>query len=88
MQDPTAQFIIPYLGLHSWLGDESPLEGKVRQLLLKNTKEEASAAAAGSLFQSVIVRGKKLYLKQSVDEEYCLYVYLCADLILEHVCGR
>ena len=51
--------------------------------LLKDTKEGASAAAGGSLFQSGIVLGKKLYLKQSVDVEYCLYLYLCADLVLE-----
>ena len=30
---------------------------------------------------------EKLYLKQSVDVEYCLYLYLCADLVLELVCG-
>ena len=39
---------------------------------LKDTKEEAAAAAGGtSRFQSGIVLGKKLYLKQSVDVEYC-----------------
>ena len=53
-----------------------------------DTKEGASAAAAGSLFQSGIVRAKKLYLKQSVDVEYCWYLYLWAVLVLELVCVR
>ena len=70
VQDPTTQLTTPKLGVHSWLGDESPLEGYVRQLSLELYREGASAAAAGSLFQSGIVPGKKLYLKQSVDVEY------------------
>ena len=37
--------------------------------LLNDAKEGASAAAAGNLFQSGIVLGKKLYLKQSEDVE-------------------
>ena len=49
---------------------------------MKDTKEGASAAVGGSLFQSGIVLGKKLYLKQYLDVEYCLYLYLCADLVL------
>ena len=54
---------------------------------LKDTKEEAAAAAGGtSRFQSGIVLGKKLYLKQSVDVEYCWYLYLCTDLVLKLVC--
>ena len=36
--------------------------------------------------------GQKLYLKQSVNVEYCLYLYLCADLVqvkslCQVVCG-
>ena len=51
------------------------LKVRLDSSLLKDTKEGASvAAAAGSLFQSGIVRGKKLNLKQSVDLEYCFHL--------------
>ena len=46
------------------------------------------AAAAGNLFQSGIVLGKNLYLKQSEDVEYCRYLCLCAALVLEFPCTR
>ena len=49
----------------------------------RKESNQTKAAAGGSLFQSGIVLGKKLYLKQSLDVEYCLYLYLCADLVLE-----
>ena len=61
MQDPTTQLTTPHLGVHSCRLDSS---------LLKDTKEGASAAAAGSLLQSENVRGKKLHLKQLVDCEF------------------
>ena len=47
-QYPTAQLTTPHLGVHSWLGDKSPLEGKVRQLPV--TKEGAPDAAGGCPF--------------------------------------
>ena len=86
------QLTTPHFGAHSWLWDKSPLEGcqtAPPPTPLKDTKEEATAAAGGtSLFQSGIVLWEKLYLKQSVDVEYCWYLYLCADLFLELVCVR
>ena len=66
MPDPTTQLMAPHLGERLWLGDESPLEGQIGQppppSLLKDIKEGASATVAGSLFQSGIVLGKKLFL--------------------------
>ena len=61
------------------MGMNLHLKVRLDSSLLKDTKEGASvaaaaAAAAGSLFQSGIVCGKKLNLKQSVDLEYCLYL--------------
>ena len=50
--------------------------------LLNDANGGASAAVAGNLFQSGIVLGKKLYLKQSEDVEYCRYLYLCAALAI------
>ena len=46
---------------------------------LKDTKEGASALAAGREFHKGTVRG--LYLKQSVEEN-CLYFLMCDDLVL------
>ena len=69
MQNLATQLNTPHLGVHLWLSDESPLEIRLDSSILKDTKKEASAA--GSLFQSGIVHFKKLYLKQSVDVEYC-----------------
>ena len=48
--------------------------------LLKDAKEGASAMDAGRVFQLGIVRGKKLYLKVSVDVEYWRYWSLWDDL--------
>ena len=39
--------------------------------LLKDAREGASAAEAGSLFHNSIVCGKRLCLKLSVDVQYC-----------------
>ena len=52
---------------------------------MKDTKEGFSAVLAGSLFHIGIVRGKKLFLKVSVDVEYCLYwrLWWFAALVLE-----
>ena len=52
-------------------GREIPIRRliSVDSSLLNDAKEGASAAAAGNLFQSGIVLGKKLYLKQSEDVE-------------------
>ena len=74
--DPTTQLITPHLGVCSWPGDESLLEGQIGQPLLKDTKEGTSATVAGSLFQSGFVLRKKLFLYLSVDVEYCWYLNL------------
>ena len=49
--------------------------------LLNDTKEGASAAAAGSLFHTGMVLGKKLNLEQSVDVGYCWNLKECAALV-------
>ena len=51
--------------------------------LLKDTKEGASAMDAGNLFHVGMVRGKKLYLKVSVDDESWLNLYECDALVLD-----
>ena len=48
---------------------------------LNDTKEGASAAAAGSLFHTGMFLGKKLNLKQSVDVGYCWNFKECAALV-------
>ena len=49
---------------------------------LKDTKEGASAIAAGREFHKGTVRGKKLDLKHSVEGENCLNFLVCDDLVL------
>lgn len=49
---------------------------------MKDTKEGASAIAAGREFHKGTVWGKKLDLKHSVDRENCLNFIVCADLVL------
>ena len=48
---------------------------------LKDTKEGASAVTAGREFHKGTVRGKKLNLKQSVEGENCLNIFVCNDLV-------
>ena len=49
---------------------------------LNDTKEGASAVTAGREFHKEIVRGKKLNLKQSVEEENCVNFLVCDDPVL------
>ena len=49
--------------------------------LLNDSKEGASAAAAGSLFHTGMVLGKKLNMEQSVDVWYCWNLKECAALV-------
>ena len=49
--------------------------------LLNDTKEGASAAAAGSLFHTGMALGKWLNLKQSIDVGYCWNLKECAALV-------
>ena len=51
--------------------------------LLKDTKEGASAMDVVNLFQVGMVRGKKLYLKMSVDEESWLNLEVCDSLVID-----
>ena len=50
---------------------------------LKDTKEGASAITAGREFHKGTVRGKKLYLKESVDGEKRLYLFEWVALVLD-----
>ena len=47
--------------------------------LLKDAREGASAAEAGSLFHNSIVCGKRLCLKLSVDVQYCWKHHSCDE---------
>ena len=49
---------------------------------LKDASEGASATVAGREFHKGTVRGKKLYLKESVDRENCLNFLEWAALVL------
>ena len=49
---------------------------------MKDTKEGASATAAGREFHKWIFRGKKLNLKESVEVENFLFFLEWADLVL------
>ena len=50
---------------------------------LKDASEGASAIEAGREFHRGIVRGKKLYLKESVDVDICLNFLEWAALVLD-----
>ena len=63
MAGPTTELHTPHLGVRSWTGEESPLEGKVRHLPLEGCQVGGSAAVAGSMFRNGIVRGKKMYFE-------------------------
>ena len=47
----------------------------------RTAKSGASAIEADKEFQVVIVRGKKLYLRASVEEAYCLSFFVCKALV-------